>query len=118
MLRTLDWKKAAKLVAKSGPQTVMAGILEDWYSTSEEIVSGGYLNFESRPCVTSRFGGTPAVSIDGGEPIPCFVLKTPSDRLPWPTDARKIIAGHCQEIYTLADPETGRAFDVRYQVGG
>lgn len=93
-VRVFDWAKAARIIKDRNPETMDAGLLEDWPATSETI----YENFS--PVLDSGDGylaskwATPVLKIDDTY-IECYIYanKTPGwySKTWWPKEALDII---------------------------
>ena len=95
--KVFDWDKAAEIIRDRKPRVAVAGLAQDWNNTSGNIVEGGEILEDSwwKPYLASAWA-TPALELDNGELIPCYILIGDNEQewgsgTYWPDSAREIL---------------------------
>lgn len=91
--KVFDWGRAARRIKEVNPRTAEAGLLEDWYNTSDFIWREGELVVDADACLASVWA-TPILVLDGKDED-CWRLTSEhpgsGGGKPWPTEALAII---------------------------
>lgn len=93
-LMVFDWHKAARLIKERGARSASAGLSGDWEYTGDAILEDGE-PLESGYTYLSSTWAEPELVIDGGDPIPCYIMEDETEwdhNTFWPESALEILS--------------------------